>query len=241
MAVMDETHYEYFSGATRGRSVVAGRFSTLALRTAGGSSGGGGVVDEECDFTPLFAGSMENWEMAGKGHFVVVGDRLESVPGDDVGLFWCTVPSPADFVLRLSWMRWRHEDSSGIFVRFPRPPRSSVPNPAVVAAAHGFEVQIDELGLPDAASIHKTGAIFDEAAQHVTPRTARPEAEWNDFEIVVQGECYSVTLNGRRVTTFVNSDLRRGRPSTAEAPSFIGLQILPGSRVAFRNLRIKAL
>ena len=179
--------------------------------------------------------------MAGTGHFVVVDDRLESVPGDDLGLLWCTVPTPPDFVLRLSWLRWRHEDASGVLVRFPRPQRGSAANPALFAAAQGFEVQIDEVGLPGASSIHKTGAIFNETGQHVTPRPARPAAEWNDFEIIVEGQRYSVKLNGRPATTFVNGDAQRGRPSTSETPSFIGLQISPGSRVAFRHLRIKAL
>jgi hypothetical protein len=195
---------------------------------------------DEHEFTPLFAGSMEHWEMAGRGHFVVANGRLESVPGDDVGLCWCTVPTPSDFVLRLSWLRWRHEDTSGVVVRFPRP-QSGPSNPAWVAAARGFEVRIDEVGIPGASLIHMTGAIFNEPAQRITPCVARPAAEWNEFEISVRGQRYAVALNGHLVSEFVNTDLARGLPSSAAEPAFIGVQVAPGSRVAFRDIRIKAL
>ena len=178
--------------------------------------------------------------MAGRGHFVVVNGRLESVPGDDFGLCWYTVPAPSDFVLRLRWLRWRHEDTSGIMVRFPRPHANSL-NPARAASRDGFEVRIDEVGIPGASSLHMTGAIFNEPAQHIVPRAARPAAEWNEFEITVRGQRYEVALNGARVSEFANTDPSRGRPSTPDAPSFIGVQVAPGARVAFRDIRIKAL
>lgn len=210
----------------------------LALDARGGWPGGCAPVIE-ADFTPLFDGaSPDNWQMAGSGQFVVVDGRLESVPGDDRGLFWCTVPAPPDFILRLEWLRWRHEDASGVFVRFPRPLPSGA---AFVTIDRGFEVQIDEVGIPGATNIHKTGAIFNEPSQQISPHPARPAAEWNDFEITARGQRYSVALNGRRVTTFVNTDPTRGRQSAPGAPSFIGLQVGPSSRVAFRNIRIKPL
>ena len=89
--------------------------------------------------------------------------------------------------------------------------------------------------------MHKTGAIFNQPEQRLRPRAARPPAEWNDFEIAVQGDRYAVQLNGELVSSFVNHDPSRGRPSRPGAPSFIGLHLYPGARVAFRNIRIKAL
>ena len=193
-------------------------------------------------FVPLFdGGGVERWATAGRGGFVSVDGRLESVPGDDLGLFWHTDPAPADFVLRLEWLRWRHEDASGVFLRFPRPIAGPESNPAFIAIQQGFEVQIDEIGLPGASAIHRTGAIFDQRGQRLGRATARPAAEWNEFEITVRGQSYTVMLNGRLATEFVNGDPLRGRPGTAAAPSFIGLQIYPGSRVAFRRIRIKSL
>lgn len=202
--------------------------------------GSGRATDEE-EFTRLFAAGMDDWEMTGSGRFVVVDGRLESVPGDDVGLCWCTVPTPPDFVLRLSWLRWRHEDTSAVVLRFPRPQPSETVNPAWVATTRGYAVRIDEVGIPGSTSIHMTGAIFNEPAQRITPRAARAAAEWNDFEITVRGNHYEVALNGLVVTTFVNTDPRRGLPSAPGAPAFIGVQVAPGSRVAFRDIRMKPL
>ena len=196
----------------------------------------------EDGFTPLFDGnSTRDWQSAGGGHFALVDGRLESVPADDLGLFWCTRPAPPDFVLRLRWLRWRHEDASGVFVRFPRPEPRPQGNAARVAIERGFEVRIDEVGIPGASGIQRTGAIRNQTGQRLEPHPARPAAEWNDFEITVRGQHYQVVLNGHPVARFDNADPARGLATTATAPSFIGLPVYPGSRVAFRNIRIKAL
>lgn len=201
----------------------------------------GEAGSHEDGFTPLFAGDdVGGWATAGSGAFVVVGDRLESAPGQDLGLFWHTRPAPPDFVLRLDWLRWRHEDSSGVFVRFPRPDAGPDGNAAFSAIHLGFEVQLDEIGLPGGGAIHRTGAIFGQAGQDLRPVTARPPAEWNELEITVVGQRYHVRINDQPATEFLNRNAARGLPSSAAAPSFIGLQLSPGSRVAFRRVRIKA-
>lgn len=218
------------------------RSLSATLDPRGGWAGGGALVADENGFTSLFDGaSTQAWEMAGSGQFVVVDGRLESVPGPDDGVFWCTQPMPPDFVLRLDWLRWRHEDSSGVFLRFPRPRSQGGMSSAFAPMRAGFEVQIDEVGIPGATGIHRTGAIFNEPDQHLTPHPARPAAEWNEFEITVRGQHYSVRLNGRPVTTFVNGDANRGLPSVPSSPTFVGLQVSPGSRVAFRNIRMRPL
>lgn len=89
--------------------------------------------------------------------------------------------------------------------------------------------------------MHRTGAIYNQPTQVLTPRPARPPAEWNTFDITVRGQLYVVHLNGQQVTRFENTDARRGRPTSGAAPSYIGLQIHPGSRVAFRNITIEPL
>jgi len=69
--------------------------------------------------------------------------------------------------------------------------------------------------------------------------------QWNDYEIRVEGQKYTVTLNGDKVCVFDNTNGYPGRgiPSTLAAPSFIGLQVYPNPRyyVRFRNIRIQAL
>jgi len=52
---------------------------------------------------------------------MLVDGTFESVPGTDLGLYWCTIPIPADFILKLDWLRWEDWDNSGVFVRFPNP------------------------------------------------------------------------------------------------------------------------
>ncbi len=195
----------------------------------------------EAGFTALFDGvSTANWKMAGRGSFFAADGILEAVPGDGLGLFWCTTPTPADFTLRLEWMRTRDDDNSGVFVRFPDPDSKGYENTAFVGVHFGFEVQIDEKG---DVPIHRTGAIYDQPGQTLTPQPAREPGKWNEFEIRVQGQKYTAFLNGAQVTIFdfvPGSDAAhpdRGLPSTAGAPRYIGLQAHTG-RVLFRKIRI---
>ncbi len=201
-------------------------------------------------FTPLFNGfSLDNWRMSiirnqpgrdNPGHFLVVDGSLETVTGTDIGLLWCTTAMPADFILRLDWLRWEDYDNSGVFVRFPNPESKGYNNNAFVAVDFGFEVQMDELGAPDGQDIHKTGAIYRNDGRRdgeiLTQRAARPIGQWNAYEIRVKGQNYTVFLNGEQVCVFDNPYAGRGLPSTAAVPTYIGLQTHTG-RVAFRNIR----
>ena len=170
------------------------------------------------------------------GTFLVVDGTLESLPGTDLGLFWQIEPTPPNFVLKLEFLRWRDDDNSGVFIRFPDPNSKNYNNTAYVAINFGFEVQIDEVGQgnPPGQPIHKTGAIYSFAA----PQNAnvRPPGEWNNMEIHAQGQTYTVFLNGAKTTEYVNPDPLRG----TETPGFIGLQTHTG-RVAFRKIQIKEL
>jgi choline dehydrogenase-like flavoprotein len=131
----------------------------------------------------------------------------------------------------------------------------------------GFEVQIDDnargdsskdfWGItpePDGKYKNRTGAIYkipagdrvwhlgfnEPATQAYTPGPALEPGVWFEYEIVVQGDDYTVFLtnlqSGQRTQTshFVNTDTARGR-----APGCIGIQAYPGSTVAWRHIRIK--
>jgi choline dehydrogenase-like flavoprotein len=195
----------------------------------------------ETGFTSLFNGfGLSNWRMAGGGNFLIVDGGLEAEPGGDLGLLWNTTPLPPDFVLRLEWLRYRDDDNSGVFVRFPDPNSKGYQNTAFVGVDFGFEIQIDESGRPDGAPFHRTGAIYGEPNQQFNLQPSRPAGQWNDYEIQVQGQTYTVILNGVQVTQFTNPHANRGLASTPEAPSYFGLQSHTG-RVTFRNIRIQAL
>jgi hypothetical protein len=182
---------------------------------------------------------MKDWKMIGAGDFILNDGALESVPGNDLGLMWCTNPLPKDFSLSLEWKRYKEDDNSGVFLRFPNPEKKGYNNPAYVAVDLGYEVQIDEKGAPDGAPIHKTGAIYGEAGQNENAVKAKPAGEWNLFEIEVKGENYKVNLNGLPVTSFINTNPNKGLKTTNASPSFVGLQSYPGKRVAFRNIFVK--
>jgi hypothetical protein len=198
-------------------------------------------------FTMLFDGTdTSRWRMSkitnqpgrdNPGTFLVVDRSLESLPGNDLGMFWNIDPTPTNFILKLEWLRWRDDDNSGVFFRFPDPNSKGYNNTAFVGIDFGFEVQIDQLGQgnPPGLDIHKTAAIYSFAAPQ-NPNV-KPPGQWNEFEIHAQGQTYTVFLNGAKTTEYVNPDPVRG--STA-APCFIGLQTHTG-RVAFRKIQIKAL
>ena len=208
-------------------------------------------------FTALFDGaSLQGWQMStirnqpgrdDPGHFVVTNGALVAVPGTDIGLLWHTQPTPPNFVLRLEWRRWQEDANSGVFVRFPDPEGRNYDNTAFVGVDFGFEVQIDQLAAPDGLPIHKTAAIYGfQGPANPNALPVLPVGEWNAYEIRVQGQNYTVTLNGAPVTTFTfvpGSDALhpdRGLPSTNAVPRFIGLQTHTG-RVAFRHIQIRAL
>jgi choline dehydrogenase-like flavoprotein len=209
-------------------------------------------VTPDPGFKLLFDGfTTNNWRMStiknqppdrsNPGTFLLVDGTLESLPGNDLGLYYCTETTPANFVLKLEWLRWRDDDNSGVFVRFPHPDSKSYNNTAYVAINFGFEVQIDQLARPDGAAIHKTGAIYGFAGpDNPDALPVRPPGEWNEFEIHVTGQNYTVFLNGDQITQYQNPDPSRGLPSAATAPSYIGLQTHTG-RVAFRKIQIKAM
>jgi hypothetical protein len=177
----------------------------------------------------------------------VINGTLESVAGNELGLLWCTKPTPPNFILKLEWLRWQDDANSGVFLRFPDPETKGYNNTAYVGVRFGFEVQINEFGQPDGRGIHKTGAIYREDGREdnevLTLKPAHPVGQWNEYEIRVQNQQYTVFLNGDQVCVFNNPYAGRGLPSAAGAPSFIGLQCYPNPTygVAFRRIRMKAL
>jgi len=191
-------------------------------------------------FTVLFDGvDRSRWRMAGRGDFPLVDGALVSNPGNGLGMAWCDIPTPADFVLRLQFALSDPHDNSGVFVRFPDPSSKGYDNTAWVAVNFGLEAQIDDDAREDGADIHRTGAIYGVADPGFVRQTCRPPGQWNDYEITCVGQTYTVSLNGSQTTSIDNTDPARGLPGTQQAPCFVGIQA-HGGRVAFRRIRIQA-
>jgi hypothetical protein len=60
-----------------------------------------------------------------------------------------------DFILKIDWRVKRRSDNSGIFIRF------SVPGADPLNAVKtGYEIQIDDLALPDGRAEHKDSSCY---------------------------------------------------------------------------------
>jgi Domain of Unknown Function (DUF1080) len=178
------------------------------------------------EFTYLFNGkSIDGWRMAGPGKFVFIeyDKSLQSEGG--MGLLWYTKKKYKDFVLRVDWKVSRTNDNSGIFIRFSNPD-----NDPWIAVNTGYEIQIDDLAMPDGNPLHKTGAIYNFAAPS-NPQS-KLVSEWNTFEIEATSQKYSIILNGEKVIPeFTGNRLIEG---------YIGIQNHDAdSHVSFKNIRIK--
>ena len=172
----------------------------------------------------------------------MVDGALESTPGTGLGMLWYSGSRcRANYILKLQWKRFRHEANSGVMLRFPGSRSKGYQNTAYVAVHFGYEVQIDELGQPDGADKYRTGAIYGEDAQTFSLQPAKPAGEWNDYEIRVDGNEFTVMLNGAQVTKFTNTDPNRGQPTTSSDAEFHRPSMPFRSRVAFRNIEFKAL
>src|SRR5918911_1800350 len=190
------------------------------------------------DFTVIFdCNNLDEWLMAGKGKFVVLrGEEEEEEEEQSIilqteggmGLLWYTKKMYRNFILKLDWKVNRKSDNSGIFVRFPNPD-----NDPIIAVNNGYEIQIDDLAMPDGNPIHQTGAIYGFAAPSYSSKqiASKDAGQWNRFEIKVVDQSYSVILNNILIAEFVGTRSLQG---------FIGLQNHDSkSKVSFRNIMIK--
>jgi Domain of Unknown Function (DUF1080) len=130
-----------------------------------------------------------------------------------------------DFVLKIDWKVSRRNDNSGVFVRFLDPD-----NDPMIAVNTGYEIQIDDMALPNGNPLHKTGAIYNFAAP-LNLRSKRV-GQWNTFEIEVTGQKYSVILNGKKVIPEFTGN--------RNVEGYIGIQNHDAdSHVSFKNIMIR--
>ena len=179
----------------------------------------GNLSPAQAQWKTLFDGSsLDGWSQAGPGQFVLEPDGSMISEGG-MGLFYYSEESFRDFELELEWKSNKTTANSGVFVRFPKT------DDPWVAVDEGYEIQIDDSRDPD----HKTGSIF--AISKAFRSNPLPAGEWNRFRIRVTGQRYEVWHNDAKVNDYVGNRGREG---------FIGLQNHDnGSRVAFRNVRVR--
>ncbi len=165
----------------------------------------------------LFDGtSLKGWHQAGPGHFELHDGMITA--RDGMGLLW-NDHSFTNFIARVEFKTEKHEDNSGVFVRFPDPG-----NDPAVAINRGHEIQICET-----EDHNHTGAIY--TFQDATSLPIKPLGEWNQMEIKVVGHVYTISLNGRVINQYT---------STRGLKGLIGLQNHWGA-VSFRKVTVEEL
>lgn len=175
-------------------------------------------------FVPLFNGKdLAGWHIMGTKAWIVENGVL--VCTGKGGGWLRSAEQYEDFVLRLEY-NISKGGNSGIFIR-----ASDRGNPAYT----GMEVQILD-SHKRRPTTSTAGAIYGAVAP--SKEASKPAGEWNEVEITCKGPIVIVVLNGEKIVE-VNMDehpqlkgrLRKG---------YIGLQN-HGTRVEFRNIRIKLL
>jgi len=172
----------------------------------------------ESGYEVIFDGSrkcFERWRYAGGSSITLERDgTLKAAPGPpNLGVLWYAARPYGDFSLRLQF----RDDSpvagqranSGVQVRFPapRPPVPGCPttfngspqtvNPAGwIAVNCGHEVQINDSPDGPPNDPRKTGSIYGFADVNAAQARTTPAGLWNDLEIRVVGQHYTVIRNG---------------------------------------------
>jgi hypothetical protein len=192
----------------------------------------------EPGFTFLFDGkTLEGWTLVrGRGPGYVVEDGLLVCPANGGGNLF-TAREYSDFVFRFEF-RMQPGGNNGVGVRAPLQGD---------AAFAGMEIQL----LDDGHSRYKGrlkptqyhGSIYDVIPAR--PGFLRPAGEWNEEEITADGRRIRVVLNG---VIIVDADLDivkepeilKRHPGLARPSGHVGF-LGHGTRVEFRNIRIKEL
>jgi hypothetical protein len=157
--------------------------------------------------------------------------------GDDI----ITKDQYDNFELRLQW-RVGHGVNSGILYR--------VTEDAVTSWHVAPEMQVlEKVGFGDPNPLHHAGALYDLYAP--TKDTTRPEGEWNDVRLIVNGNHIEHWLNGEKVVecemnsedwkTRIAKSKFKDRPNFAKATKgYICLQDHSG-KIEYRNIRVRPL
>ena len=148
--------------------------------------------------TPFWrlAGAPGNCVNFGFGELEVTSAR------GSFGLYWCTIPTPADFELTLDWLSTDVTDNSGVFIRFPDPDKAppdkpeAFLEPGFVGNQYGFEIQIDATRGGDNPKdsndnvtenvdprFRGTGAIYNEPRQELNDVSGIVPNQWHTFII----------------------------------------------------------
>ncbi|MFF7891525.1 OmpL47-type beta-barrel domain-containing protein [Streptomyces sp. NPDC007907] len=227
-----------------------------AIRKAARQSGIGKPGQTE-GYRALFDGTAESlakWQQVGGGSFGLNPDGTitSSTTTPGMGMLWFPQRTYGDFSLKLQWRDdapGTGNANSGVFVRFPwvhdHPEES---RPEWVAIKYGHEVQV--LDRPD-GDMYKTGSVYGFDRVGLAGAGVTQKGTWNDYEIRVEGQHYSVFRNGVLINEFDNTGGQEFTPPRSDDPGtdgrrfasgYLGLQVHGTTDVvSYRDIRIKEL
>ncbi|CAL9381877.1 OmpL47-type beta-barrel domain-containing protein [Streptomyces sp. enrichment culture] len=216
-----------------------------------------GLPGQTEGYRAILDGSQESfakWEQVGGGSFGLNADgsitSSTSTPG--MGMLWFPERKYGDFSLKLQWRDdapGTANTNGGVFVRFPQVhdhPEES--RPEWVAIKYGHEVQVFDSPTGD---MYKTGSVYGFDRVGLAGAGVTEKGTWNDYEIRVVDQHYSVYRNGVLINEFDNFGGQTFYPERSDDPGtdgrrfasgYIGLQVHSTSDVvSYRDVRIKDL
>ncbi|WP_189227528.1 ThuA domain-containing protein [Saccharothrix coeruleofusca] len=242
--------------------VITARENSALARAAARSDVG---TAANTGYKPIFDGTAQSllgWTQAPSGSFSVQPDGVLRSSGG-LGMLWYSDEQFGDFSLRLQFRDSSPDGAranSGVLTRFPdprtpldqRPPDScgtvgsARTSPAWVAIFCGHEIQIYD---GETGETQKTGSVYNFDPVGLPGSGATPKGVWNDYEIRVVGQHYTIIRNGVVINEFDNApgkqSSRAGDPPTdlrQFAAGFLGLQNHGTNDVIdFRNIRVRSL
>ncbi|MEV5613083.1 family 16 glycoside hydrolase [Streptomyces sp. NPDC052225] len=198
--------------------------------------------------------SFAKWEQVGGGRFQLSGDgAITSDPAvSGMGMLWLPTRKYGDFSLKLQWRDdapGTGNANGGVFVRFPWVhDNPEEPRPEWVAIKYGHEVQV--LDKPD-GDMYKTGSIYGFDRVGLAGAGVTQKGTWNDYEIKVVDQHYSIYRNGVLINEFDNTAGQVFEPPRSDDPGtdgrryasgYIGLQVHSTTDViSYRDIRIREL
>ncbi|GGQ38054.1 OmpL47-type beta-barrel domain-containing protein [Streptomyces mutabilis] len=216
-----------------------------------------GVPGQTEGYRAILDGSQESfakWQQVGGGSFALNEDgsitSSTSTPG--MGMLWFPERKYGDFSLKLQWRDdapGTANTNGGVFVRFPQVhdhPEES--RPEWVAIKYGHEVQVFDSPTGD---MYKSGSIYGFDRVGLAGAGVTEKGTWNDYEIRVVDQHYSVYRNGVLINEFDNTGGQDFYPPRSDDPGtdgrryasgYVGLQVHGTTDVvSYRDVRIREL
>ncbi|WP_437089592.1 OmpL47-type beta-barrel domain-containing protein [Streptomyces sp. enrichment culture] len=197
------------------------------------------------------AESLAKWEQVGGGSFAANGDGsiTSGTTRSGLGMLWFPERTYGDFSLKLQWRDdapGTGNANSGVFVRFPwvhDHPEESRPEWAAIKFGH--EIQVFDSPSGD---MYKTGSVYGFDRVGLAGAGVTQKGTWNDYEIRVVDQHYSVYRNGVLINEFDNTGGQEFEPPRSDDPGtdgrryaagYIGLQVHGTTDVvSYRDVRI---